>query len=134
MTPFAAQACEYLGVTESPAAVVQRQLDAYNARDIEAWLHTYHPDAEQFALHGALIARGHEAIRARILERFAEPDLHAVLLSRTTMGNLVVDHERVTRTFPEGRGTIEMLCVYEVQDNVIVRASFAFGERRLTGR
>jgi hypothetical protein len=28
-------------VSESPEAVVQRQLDAYNARDIEALLETY---------------------------------------------------------------------------------------------
>jgi putative hydrolase of HD superfamily len=119
---------------ESPAAVVQRQLDACNARDIEAWVQTYHPDAEQFELHGALLARGHDAIRTRIRERFAEPDLHAALLSRTTMGTVVADHERVTRTFPEGRGTVEMLCVYEVRDDRIVRASFAFGERRISAR
>lgn len=118
----------------SPSAVVQRQLGAYNARDLEAWLRTYHSDAEQFELHGALIARGHEAIRERMRARFTEPDLHAVLLSRSTMGRFVVDHERVTRTFPEGRGTVEMLCVYEVQDEAIIRASFALSERKLSAR
>lgn len=119
-------------VHAAPEAVVQRQLDAYNARDIEAWVQTYHPDAQQFSLHGPLLSQGRDAIRERMRERFMEPDLHATLLSRTTMGAIVVDHERVTRTFPEGRGTIEMLCVYEVQDDLIVRASFAFGERRIS--
>ena len=38
----------------SPAEVVQRQLDAYNARDVEALLATYAPDATQHALHGGL--------------------------------------------------------------------------------
>lgn len=50
------------------------------------------------------------------------------------MGTVVVGHERVTRTFPDGRGTVEMLCVYEVRDDRIVRASFAFGERRISAR
>ena len=112
--------------------VVQRQLDAYNARDIDAWLGTYHPDAEQFALHGPLLARGHAAIAARVRVRFAEPDLHATLLSRVVLGQMVVDHERVTRNFPEGPGSIEMLCVYEVAGDAIVKASFAFGAPVLT--
>jgi putative hydrolase of HD superfamily len=116
---------------ESALAVVQAQLDAYNAKDIEALLRTYAPDAEQFALHGERLVQGHEQLRARFLTRFAEPDLHARLLSRTVMGNVVVDHEIVTRNFPEGRGTLEMLCVYEVAEGRIRKASFAFGERKL---
>ena len=28
--------------------LVQRQLDAYNQRDLDAWLKTYAPDAQQF--------------------------------------------------------------------------------------
>lgn len=117
-----------------PDDVVQRQLDAYNARDLDAWLATYHPDAEQFALHGPLLARGRKALAARMRVRFAEPDLHATLLSRAVMGNVVVDHERVARNFPEGPGSIEMLCVYEVAGAVIVRASFAVGPPVLTSR
>ena len=37
----------------------------------------------------------------------------------------------MTRNFPEGQGTVEMLCVYEVVDGRIVRASFATGETRI---
>jgi Uncharacterized conserved protein len=112
-------------------AVVQAQLEAYNARDIEALLATYAPDAEQYLLHGDCVARGHAAMRERFLARFAEPDLRANLLTRIAMGSTVVDHEVVTRNFPEGRGTMEMLCVYEVAGGFIRRATFAFGEKRL---
>ncbi|MDY0962761.1 nuclear transport factor 2 family protein [Massilia sp. CFBP9026] len=115
----------------SPLAVVQAQLDAYNAKDLNALMATYAPDAQQFALHGDLLARGHDQIRPRYEMRFAEPDLHARLLSRTVLGNFVTDLEIVTRNFPEGKGTIEMLCVYEVVEGRIVRASFAAGETRL---
>ena len=115
----------------SPASVVQRQLDAYNAKDVAAWLATYAPEAEQFTLHGARLAAGHHEMRSRIEARFAEPDLHATLLSRSVIGSFVVDHELSTRIFAEGRGSIEMLCIYEVVAGVIQRASFALGPKTL---
>ena len=114
-----------------PLAVVQAQLDAYNAKDIDALLATYAPDAEQYVLHGERLAQGHAQMRERFLARFTEPDLHARLLSRTVVGAMVVDCELITRNFPEGLGTVEMLCVYEVVDGRIQRASFATGAKRL---
>jgi len=114
-----------------PLAVVQAQLDAYNAKDLDALMATYAPDAQQFAIHGALLAQGQDQIRPRYQERFAEPDLHARLITRSVIGNFVTDVEIVTRNFPEGRGTVEMLCVYEVVDGRIARASFATGDKRL---
>jgi hypothetical protein len=115
----------------SPLAVVQAQLDAFNARDIEALMRTYAPDAEQFALHGERLAKGHEELRPRYAARFEEPDLFARLLSRTVIGNIVTDLELITRNFPEGQGTLEMLCIYEVVDGRIQRASFASGTKTL---
>jgi hypothetical protein len=113
----------------SPLAVVQAQLDAYNAKDIDALLRTYALDAEQFTLHGERLAKGHDEMRPRYLARFAEPALHARLLSRIVMGNTVTDLELIARNFPEGVGTIEMLCIYEVSDGRIRRASFSTGEK-----
>jgi hypothetical protein len=115
-----------------PAAVVQAQLDAYNAKDIDSLMATYAPDAQQFTLHGPLLAAGIDAIRPRYETRFAEPDLHARLLGRTVLGNFVTDLEVVTRNFPEGKGSVEMLCIYEVVDGRIARASFAAGATTLT--
>jgi hypothetical protein len=114
-------------MSADPAALIQRQLEAYNDKDVEAWLATYAPDAEQYVLHGERLAQGHDELRRRILVRFAEPDLHARLLSRVVMGQVVVDLEEVTRNFPEGRGGMEMLCVYEIADGRIAKASFAMG-------
>ncbi|MDB5747312.1 MAG: steroid delta-isomerase [Massilia sp.] len=118
--------------SSNPAAVVQAQLDAYNAKDINALMGTYAPDAQQFTLHGALLAEGTEQIRPRYLARFVEPDLHARLITRSVVGNIVTDVETVTRNFPEGPGTVEMLCIYEVIDGRIARASFATGVTTLT--
>ena len=116
---------------EDPADLVQRQLNAYNAKDVEAWLSTYAPHAEQFTLHGARLAAGHEALRSRIRLRFSEPDLRAHLLSRVVMNDFVIDLEEVTCNFPEGKGTIRMLCIYEVRNGRISKASFALGKQVL---
>lgn len=114
-----------------PTQVVQRQLEAYNAKDLEAWLATYAKDARQFHLHGECFAAGHEQMRQRMHIRFQEPDLHARLVSRLVMGNLVVDQELITRNLPEGRAEVAMLCVYELVNGLIQTASFAATEPKL---
>lgn len=114
-----------------PVSVVQRQLDAYNARDIDALMATYADDIEQFDFPSTVLAVGAAAVRARQSVRLQEPDLYARLLGRTAMGNLVIDHEIVTRNFPEGIGTVELIAMYDVQGDRIQRAWFKFGEKRM---
>ena len=116
----------------SPEVVVQRQLDTYNAKNLDAWLATYAEDAKQFELGGLLLAHGHEAIRARTAPRFTEPNLQAILLRRVVMGNVVIDHEDVVRTFPEGPGRIELVCIYGVENGKIQSASFIIGAQVVT--
>ncbi len=115
----------------TPSEVVQAQLDAFNRKDVDAILQTFAPDAEQYELHGALLAKGHEAMRTRFALRFAEPDLFARLLSRNVLDRFVIDHEEIVRNFPDGLGTVEMLCVYEVRQGLIVKASYASTPPRL---
>jgi hypothetical protein len=116
----------------TPAQVIQAQVEAYNRKDLDAFLATYAEDAEQYILHGELLAKGRDAMRSRYAERFAEPDLHAQILSRSSIGHVVVDTELVTRNFPgEGLGTIEMICIYEVEDGQVRKASFVLGQKRL---
>jgi hypothetical protein len=106
----------------SPKAVVQRQLDAYNARDIDALIAIYAADAQMFEHPAKLIASGTAALRERFLVRFKEPNLYAQLLKRVVMGTTVIDHERVTRTFPEGTGSVELVMIYEIRDGQIAKA------------
>ena len=112
-----------------PAIVVQRQLDAYNARDVDALLATYAPDARQYELGGALLASGHAQMRPRMLARFAEPDLHAHLIARMVAGNIVIDHEIITRNFPEGRGTLVLIAIYDVREGKIQTQTASFGAK-----
>jgi len=114
-----------------PAAVVQRQLDAYNAHDLAALMATYADNAEQFEHPSRLLASGVAEIRGRFLTRFEEPNLHAHLLNRIVCGNLVIDQEKVTRTFPEGPGHLDLVAIYEVLDGKITRAWFMRGAKTL---
>jgi hypothetical protein len=115
----------------SPEAVVQRQLAAYNARDLDGLLATYAPDACQYELPAKLLASGHDEIRARLAPRLQEPNLHAHLIQRAVMGNIVIDYETVTRTFPEGPGKVDLVCIYEVTDGKIQSQSVRISNQRL---
>ena len=112
-------------------AVVQEQLDAYNSRDIEKLMGQYHPDAKQFEFPSTLLADGSTEIRGRFLERFKETNLYAKLIQRVVQGRFVIDHEEVTRTFPEGPGTIGLTAIYEVQSDKIRNAWFLYGEKKV---
>lgn len=115
----------------SVAHPVQMQLEAYNARDIDAFMQWWAEDCQYYAFPATLLADGAAAIRERHIERFQEPDLFGKLLTRIVVGDVVVDHELVQRTFPEGRGEVEVLCTYLVEGGTIVKAWFKLGERRL---
>jgi hypothetical protein len=118
----------------APEAVVQRQLDAYNNRDIEAFMATWAADAQYFEHPGKLLASGHQEIRERHVTRFREPNLHGALIKRMVVGNKVVDQEKVTRTFPEGSGQIEVIAMYEVEEGRIAKAWFILGPRTLDAK
>jgi hypothetical protein len=112
-------------------AVIQRQLDAYNARDIDAFMACWAEDAKVYAHPDTLLADGAAAIRARHEIRFREPNLHGRLLQRMSAGNTVVDREVVTRTFPEGAGRVDVIAIYELAAGRIARAWFVMGEPQL---
>jgi putative hydrolase of HD superfamily len=47
------------------------------------------------------------------------------------MGNVVIDHEEVTRSFAEGPGRIELVAIYEVREGGIRSASIVLGKKTL---
>lgn len=110
---------------------VERQLEAYNARDIDAFMRWWADDCQYYAFPSTLLAGSAAEIRERHIERFKEPDLHGTLLTRIVVGNVVIDHETVTRTFPEGKGEVDVVCIYEVENGKIAKAWFKLSERRL---
>lgn len=108
----------------SPAEqIVQRQLDAYRARDIGAFIATYAPDAELVKITGDRIAKGHDEMRKNYGAYFDQNSgLKCDLVKRMTLGNFVIDQEHVTG-LSNGR-TVDAIAVYEVADGLIKRVMF----------
>ncbi len=117
---------------EDSLDVVRAQLDAYNARDIDAFMACWHEEAEYFAFPNEPLAVGAPAIRDRHIQRFKDEALKGELLGRFAVEDVVVDHELVTRTFPEGLGQVDVVAIYTVKDGLIRKAWFKQGPVRLT--
>jgi uncharacterized protein (TIGR02246 family) len=110
-----------------PEAVVQAQLDAYNAHDADMLAAIYAADAEQYQHPSTLLARGSEQIQARFSTRFAEAAPQAKLHKRIVAGRMVIDHETVTSRTAQGSTSADIVAIYEVRDGRIVKAWFMSG-------
>ena len=106
-----------------PAVLAQRQLEAYNARDLDAFMACYCEDVEVYTHPNALTLKGHDAFRARYVERFKSEGLKATILHRVILGDKAIDHERVwydgDASTPE-----DLVVVYTVRDDKIARVDF----------
>ncbi len=104
--------------------LIQRQLDAYNAQDLDAMLACYAPDCIIAALNGTIAETTREALRVRYAKTFAEfPENRARLVNRIHVGSMVIDHEDVSRG--PGKDRFEVIAIYTVKDGQIARVDFA---------
>jgi hypothetical protein len=106
----------------SPEEVVSRQLDAYNAHDLEGFCFWYAEDVELFNLgESEPYLRSKAALRELYAEKFANPGLRVRIMNRIAQGPRVIDHEEVA-----GAGTPppRVIVIYEVADDRIARARF----------
>ena len=108
---------------QQTTAPVQAQLDAYNAKDIEAFCRCYHADISIYRMPASAPAlQGLAALRHfYATERFTLPALRAEVLNRLVAGNKVVDHERV---YGMGETPSDVIVVYEVDAGLIRSAWF----------
>lgn len=109
-----------------PEAFAQRQLDAYNARDLDRFVREYTHDVQVFRLPDPNpVMAGRDALAAHYRDnRFNLPELHAELVNRMVFGNKVIDHEVVTG-LPTGR--MDAAVIYEVTPQGIAKVWFVSG-------
>lgn len=102
----------------TPEALVQAQLDAYNAHDLQAFIACYSDDILVYRPPAAGPALAGKAAFADFYatQRFSLPALHAQVLNRMVLGNKVIDHERITGL---GDAPLEAAAVYEITGGLI---------------
>lgn len=105
-----------------PAAIVQKQLSAYNQRNINDFIVLFDDNAK-FYRYGESIPflEGKEAIKKYYDHLFQQsPDLKSEIQSRIIIGNKVIDHEIITGRM--GKKTpIELVLIFEVAESKIMR-------------
>ena len=108
----------------SNADIAQKQLDAYNAQDVDAMMSYYAPDVIVSGLNGAPTETDRAALHARYTKAFAQfPQNKAELVNRIAVGNTVADHEHVVRA--PGGETFDVIAIYSFRDGLIARVDFA---------
>jgi len=105
----------------SPEFIVQKQLDAYNARDIDAFMTTYSKDIKLYNFPNSLRSKGKEAMKKSYSNYFKNtPNLNCTILKRIIKGNKVIDHELITAN----GDTFKAVAIYEVKNGVINKVTF----------
>ncbi|AQX84991.1 amidohydrolase family protein [Elizabethkingia bruuniana] len=107
----------------TPELLVQQQLNAYNARNIEAFLEPYSDDVEIYTFPNTLISKGKDEMRKSYTQMFAKmPNLHCELKGRIIQGNIVIDRESVSGMISNTK--VEATAVYEIKNHKILKVYF----------
>lgn len=105
--------------------LAQAQLDAYNQRDLDAFLIPYAEDVKVFEFPDKLQYEGKlrmSEIYGRMFVR--TPDLHCKLVHRMVLGNTVIDQELVTVN--KNEPPMRAIAIYKVKDNKIAEVYFIY--------
>ncbi len=107
--------------TKDTEAVVQSQLEAYNARDIEAFMALYSDEVELFNFPDKSFQKDKSKMRVGYQEYFeSTPNLHCEIKNRIVIGNKVIDEEFITAN----KTTFSAVAIYEVENGKIVNVTF----------
>lgn len=107
--------------TSNPESIVNTQLEAYNKRDIDAFVNTYSSHIKLYRFPDNLFSEGHDTMRKIYAPMFkTTQDLNAQIVNRIVLGNKVIDKEKVTAN----GNTFYAIAIYEVQDGKISKVTF----------
>lgn len=105
-----------------PEEVADRQLLAYNAHHLEAFLAAYTDDVEIYNLSsGKLLAKGKEEMRKQYSFLNGVKTLYCKVLNRVVEGKVVVDHEEI---WTDGNKKQQGLAIYEMRGDKIAKVWF----------
>jgi hypothetical protein len=108
--------------------VVDAQIEAYQAKDVERFLACYAEDASVVLFDGTPMFADKQVMREQYGELFANsPGLHLTIANRISGGEFVVDEEHVSGMhFGDMPAEMTALSVYRVTDGKIARLMLLF--------
>lgn len=113
--------------TSTAEQLAQQQLDAYNNRNIEAFLLPYSDSVEVYFFPNQLQYKGKDNMRNQYKTMFERlTDLNCKLVNRMVMGNTVIDHEWVI--FDKNQPGVSAIAIYTIQNNKIQKVHFIRGQ------
>ena len=112
-----------MATPDSPETAVQRQVEAYNAHDLDSFAKCYSDDIAFLGLDGkAEATSGIVALRKDYAELFKRyPKVKVQILKRIVQGRFVIDQERTEGARPS---PMTATAIYEVIQGKIVRVRF----------
>jgi hypothetical protein len=112
--------------TLPPQEIAERQLVAYNNRDIEAFAALFAEDAVLYTLGvDKPIAQGKTEVYELYKRLFENsPNLYCKVVNRSILGNKVLDYEQVTGRAGTEDQVMEIIAIYEIEGDLIKRCYF----------
>ena len=106
----------------TPEQIVQRQLDTYNARDIEGFMSVMSQDVVLVNFQDQkVLAQGHNEVKDIYTNLFNKsPKLRSSLINRMVLGQKVIDHESITGRMGSDE-IVELIVIYEVKSEKIYK-------------
>ncbi len=108
-------------IKDTPLSLVQRQLNAYNARNLEAFLEPYADDIELYQFPLTITCKGKEEMRRQYAFLKDVTELHCEIKERIIQGNMIIDKESVTGF---GNKPVEATAIYQIENNKIKKVYF----------
>lgn len=104
----------------SPAAVVEKQIETFNAHDLEGFLALFADELEVSEIPENPAPTRKARLRELYAERFkANPDLHASAEAQMVSGGFVIQKERIKGR--AGKPPLEAVVIYQVKAGKIWR-------------
>ena len=101
---------------------ISRQLEAYNAHDLEAFCACYSDDVELRNMsESEPFLRSKGSLRDLYEKKFANQALKARIANRMVKGDFVIDNEKVTGV---GDAELDGIGIYELEGDLIRRVLF----------
>lgn len=110
-----------LGSAQTAEQIVQKQVEAYNQKNLDAFMDCYSDDVKIYTFPHTLDVEGKAKMREQYAQFFnGAKTLHCTVVKRIVSGNRIIDEESVQYNTT----TFSGIAIYEVKDGKIISVTF----------